>query len=116
MRFPANENFPDPSMLLLRAAGHDVKSVRTDHPGIPDPLVISLAQAEDRIILIFDKDYGELIFKGGIASPPVVLFLRYRGRDPKAAAALIQDALAAGTVLEGRFTVIEEEGIRQRIY
>lgn len=45
-----------------------------------------------------------------------MLFLRYRGRDPKAAAALIHDALKAGTILEGRFTVIEEEGIRQRIY
>lgn len=45
-----------------------------------------------------------------------MLFLRYRGRDPKAAAALIQDAIATGTVLEGRFTVIEEDGIRQRIY
>lgn len=116
MRFLANENFPDPSIVLLRAAGHDVRSIRTDHPGISDPRVIAFAQAESRIILTFDKDYGELIFKGGIEAPPAVLFLRYRGRDPKAAATLIQDALAASTVLEGRFTVIEEEGIRQRIY
>lgn len=116
MRFLANENFPNPSILILRAAGHDVKSIRTDHPGIPDPQVIAMAQAENRIILTFDKDYGELIFKGGITAPPAVLFLRYRGRDPKAAAALIQEALAADTVLEGRFSVIEEEGVRQRIY
>ncbi len=116
MRFLANENFPDPSILLLRDAGHDVRSVRTDHPGISDQQVITFAQAENRIILTFDKDYGELIFKGGITSPPAVLFLRYRGRDPKAAAALIHDALKAGTILESRFTVIEEEGIRQRIY
>ena len=45
-----------------------------------------------------------------------MLFLRDRGRDPKAAAALINEALLVGTVLEGHFTVIEEVGIRQRIY
>jgi len=45
-----------------------------------------------------------------------VLFLRYRERDPRAAAALIQDVIAAGAVIKGRFTVIEEDGIRQRIY
>jgi predicted nuclease of predicted toxin-antitoxin system len=116
MRFLANENFPEPSIVLLRATGHDVRSIRTDAPGISDPHVIAMAQAEERIILTFDKDYGELIFKGGIGSPPAVLFLRYRGRDPKAAAALIQDALSVGTVFENRFTVIEEEGIRQRSY
>ena len=116
MRFLANENFPDPSIVLLRADGHDVRSIRTEHPGISDPQVIALAQEEDRIILTFDKDYGELIFKDGIKDPPAVLFLRYRGRDPKAAAALITEAMFAGTLLEGRFTVIEEEGIRQRIY
>lgn len=116
MRFLANENFPDPSIVLLRADDHDVRSIRTDNPGISDPQVIAFAQAEVRIILTFDKDYGELIFKDAIEAPPAVLFLRYRGRDTKAAAALIKEALLAGTVLEGRFTVIEEEGIRQRVY
>lgn len=58
MRFLANENFPDPSILLLRDAGHDVRSIRTDHPGISDQQVIAFAQAEDRIIITFDKDYG----------------------------------------------------------
>lgn len=116
MRFLANENFPDPSIRILRDQGYEVKSIRTDAPSISDHQVIAMAQDEERIMLTFDKDYGELIFKDGIGSPPAVLFLRYRGRDPKAAAALIQDALTAGTVLEGRFTVIEEDGIRQRSY
>ena len=116
MRFLANENFPDPSIHALSDAGHDLKSIRKEAPGIADHQVISMAQAEQRIILTFDKDYGELIFKGGIDSPPAVLFLRYRGKNPQAAARLFKETLAAETRLEGRFTVIEEEGIRQRIY
>jgi predicted nuclease of predicted toxin-antitoxin system len=99
MRFLANENFPDPSIHALRDAGHDVQSIRTNAPGIADHKVIRMAQAEHRIILTFDKDYGELIFKGGIDSPPAVLFLRYRGKDPLAAARLIQETLTAGTQL-----------------
>jgi len=55
MRFLANENFPDPSIPLLRADGHDVRSISAEHPGISDPQVIAIAQAEDRIILTFDK-------------------------------------------------------------
>ncbi|MBK8950049.1 MAG: DUF5615 family PIN-like protein [Flavobacteriales bacterium] len=54
MRFLANENFPDPSIHLLRVAGHDARSIRTDAPGIADQQVIAMAQAEDRIILTFD--------------------------------------------------------------
>lgn len=41
MRFLANENFPDPGILLLREADHDVKSIRTDVPSIADQQVIA---------------------------------------------------------------------------
>jgi len=44
MRFLANENFPDPSIVLLRQEGHDVRSIRAEHPGIPDHHVIAMAQ------------------------------------------------------------------------
>ncbi|MCC6540934.1 MAG: DUF5615 family PIN-like protein [Flavobacteriales bacterium] len=116
MRFLANENFPDPSITILRGEGHVVTSVRTDAPGISDPLVIAKAQARDLIILTFDKDYGELIFKEGVTDPPAVVFFRYRGVDPQAAAKLLLDAIAQNTALTNRFTVIEEDGIRQRLY
>ncbi|HRO38463.1 MAG TPA: DUF5615 family PIN-like protein [Flavobacteriales bacterium] len=116
MRFLANENFPDPSITLLRDDGHDVLSIRQQAPGSPDPHVIAMAQAEGRIILTFDKDYGELIFKHAMESPPAVIFLRYRGRDPKAAARLIQAMLTEGTAVGERFTIVEGSGVRQRIY
>lgn len=116
MRFLANENFPDPSIAILRQNGHDVGSIRTDSPGLPDPGVITRVQMEDRVILTFDRDYGELIIKHGMSNPPAVVFLRYKGRDPKAAAALVEGIIGTGVTLTGRFTVVEEHGIRQRIY
>lgn len=116
MRFLANENFPDPSIVLLRAYGHDVRSIRKESPGASDPQVIAMAKADNRIILTFDKDYGELIFKHGMEAPPAVVFLRYRGRDPKAAAVLVHALIADGTSIERRFTIVEEGSLRQRIY
>jgi len=32
----ANENFPSPSVKVLRQAGFDVLSVAEQHPGLPD--------------------------------------------------------------------------------
>jgi len=46
----------------LRKTGIEVKSITENTPGIPDKEVIRIAQKEKLIILIFDKDYGELIF------------------------------------------------------
>lgn len=49
-------------------------------------------------------------------APPAVVFLRYRGRDPKAAAVLVHALIADGTSIERRFTIVEEGSLRQRIY
>lgn len=62
MRFLANENFPLPSVRLLRSAGHDVLSITEESPGISDDRILARAVAEERIILTFDRDYGELIY------------------------------------------------------
>ena len=56
MRFLANENFPLPSVRLLREAGHDVVSISEETPGITDSQVLSRAVSEQRIILTFDRD------------------------------------------------------------
>jgi predicted nuclease of predicted toxin-antitoxin system len=116
MRFLANENFPAPSISILRGSGHDVSSIQERHPGVTDTEVIILAKAEARIILTFDKDYGEIIFKHGYQDPPAVVFLRYRGNDPSMAAQFVLDLIANGDDLTGAFTVIERDGIRQRRY
>ena len=71
----ANENFPRFAVDALRAAGHDVLWVRTEYPGATDEQVIQAAQTEERILLTFDKDFGELAFRSGLrADCGVILF------------------------------------------
>ncbi len=117
MKFLANENFPFPSISFLRQNGYEVSSVSELYPGIPDYAVIDKAKANDSIILTFDKDYGEIIFKHGSANPPAVIFFRFKGENPEVAGQLLMNLIETKKIgVENKFTVIEKESIRQRAY
>jgi predicted nuclease of predicted toxin-antitoxin system len=114
MRFPANENFPGSAVRELEGAGHDVVWVRTAAPGCKDADILEWAAREARIILTFDKDFGELAWRANLpASAGVVLF-----RLPMPAAAEVGAVLVARiaerTDWAGHFTVIEPGRIRMR--
>lgn len=68
MRLLANENFPRSAVEALREAGHDIHWVRLEMPGATDVDVLACAQKEKRILLTFDKDFGELAFQAGLNS------------------------------------------------
>ncbi len=55
MRLLANENFPVPSIKILRARGLEVRSIR-EEMAASDRVVLHLAQTENMIILTFDRD------------------------------------------------------------
>jgi len=63
MKLLANENIPAALTRSLRAAGHNVNWVSEISPGITDTQVIELAIQQDRILVTFDKDFGELAFR-----------------------------------------------------
>jgi len=117
MKFLANENFPVPSVRKLRALGIEVASITETTPGISDKEVIQIAQKENFIILTFDKDYGELIFRHSIHNPPSVVFFRFKGTTPVFAGDLLSEIIKENRIqIEKTFTVIEESSIRQRQY
>jgi predicted nuclease of predicted toxin-antitoxin system len=60
MRLLADENFPGAAVTALGAVGHDVVWVGAVAPGTSDPDVLAWAAREQRILLTFDKDFGEL--------------------------------------------------------
>jgi predicted nuclease of predicted toxin-antitoxin system len=114
MRFLADENFPRIAVDALRGAGHDVTWVRTDAPGASDEQVLALARVEQRVLLTFDKDFGELVLRRGLtASGGVVLFRIPPGR-PGEVASRIVSTLAARADWAGSFSVVEPERVRMR--
>lgn len=107
MIFLANENFPRPSTIFLREKGFDIKSIQEDSPNFTNEEVIKIAQEHDLIILTFDKDYGELIFKYTKDNPPSVVFFREKGNTPDFAALTLFNLLLETNIsLIGAFTVI----------
>ena len=76
MKFLANENFPYPSIIKLRQAGYDITSISEDSPSVTDNEVMQRAINENRTILTFDRDYGELIFKHGYRPLSGVIYFR----------------------------------------
>ncbi len=115
--FLANENFPRPSTRILREHGFEIKSIQEDNQGISDEEVIEIASRLNLIILTFDSDYGELIFRYAKENPPAVVFFRDKGNAPEfAAISLISLLSSQEIVLSNSFTVIEANNIRQRIY
>jgi len=79
------QNFPLPSVRLLRHAGHDELSITEEAPGISDDRILACAVAEERIILTFDRDYGKLIYRIGMVAAAVLL-LHYEPHTPQESA------------------------------
>ena len=101
----------------MREKGFVIKSIQEDSPGISDPDVIEIALNSNLIILTFDSDYGELIFKYAKDNPPSVVYFREKGNQPEFAALSLISLLANKNIkLLGAFTVIEANNIRQRFY
>jgi predicted nuclease of predicted toxin-antitoxin system len=73
MRFIVDESTGAAVVRYLRDAGHDVLAVAEGMPQAPDPDILSEASDQRRILVTNDKDFGELVFRGGQAHSGVLL-------------------------------------------
>lgn len=112
MRFLANENFPGDAVSALRERGHDVAWIRTDAPGIVDPEVLARAQADDRLLLTFDKDFGELAFRSGLPASSGIVLFRISAPSVEHAVRIIVAALDSRSDWAGHFAVVEDDQVR----
>jgi len=78
----ADENVPLKAVEILREKGVDVASVTELSPGLKDREVLDLARREGRIIVTFDKDFGELVVRERAKAKGLIL-LRFVPRSPQ---------------------------------
>lgn len=73
MRFVADENVSHRVVERLRADGHDVMLIAGKLSGMSDTDVLKLAEAETRVLITEDQDFGRLIFRQQLGVQGVVL-------------------------------------------
>lgn len=114
MKLLANENIPAALIKGLRAAGHDVAWVSEISSGIADPQVIEWAIREERLLLTFDKDFGELAFARSLPASCGVILLRLPMDDLKRLIMMVVELITSRDDWQGQFAVVEETRVRLR--
>jgi predicted nuclease of predicted toxin-antitoxin system len=114
MKFLANENVAGDAVVALREKGHDVAWIRTDAPGSKDWDVLARAMAEQRILLAFDKDFGELAFRSHLPATCGIVLFRIPSPSSSLVASAVVAAIESRSDWTGHFSVIEENRIRMR--
>lgn len=114
MRILADENIPRAAVQKLRKDGHDVYWVRESCPGVSDEEVIRQAVDEQRIIVTFDKDFGELAVVRPVPIPAGVVLFRIVMDSPSSVAATISTTLASRDDWQGHIAVVDASRIRMR--
>ena len=114
MRFIANENIPGPVVQALRDRAHDVLWVKERMPGADDRTVLALAQAEQRVVLTLDTDFGELAFRSRLPAECGVILVRLDWTNPTTDNDVVINALTSRDDWSGSFAVIERDRVRLR--
>ncbi len=114
MRFLANENFPAAGIATIAEAGHDIAWVRTLAPGSKDEEVLAWAVRENRILLTFDKDFGELAWRAKLPAASGIVLFRIPMPPPGRVGSKLASRIAERSDWAGHFAVIEPQRIRMR--
>jgi hypothetical protein len=81
---------------------------------VPDEDVAALCAAHRRILLTFDKDLGELVFRRGLPAGSGVVLFRITPDSPEDAAEVALALVRSQPDLAGSFYVVTRDRIRIR--
>jgi predicted nuclease of predicted toxin-antitoxin system len=88
--------------------------IRETAPGSSDFEVLRHALLEHRILITFDKDFGELVFGHGAKASQGIILFRISQPSAEAIATRVTAALATRQDWPGHFSVVDDFGIRMR--
>ncbi len=114
MRISFNENVSGAIIREMRIRGHDVFSAKEAMQGSPDDVILAKAQAESRIVVAHDKDFGELAYRYGLSATCGVVLIRLSGRNPEADNKHVVEVLESRDDWVGHFAMVEHGRVRMR--
>lgn len=110
--FLANENVPYDAVLAARTAGIDLAWIREIDPGAGDPVVMRHSLAQSRVLVTFDKDFGQLVFQQGASASAGIILMRPKLRTPAHVARFVTGVLTQPATWTGHFAVATEGRLR----
>ena len=114
MKLVADESVEKQIVERLRREGHDALYIAELEPGVTDDVVLRRANESNMLLVTADKDFGELVFRQGLADSGVVL-LRLAGLSPEAKSEVVADVLREReSELPKAFTVVSPGMVRIR--
>jgi predicted nuclease of predicted toxin-antitoxin system len=111
-KFLADENVPGDAVEAAREAGYDLAWIKESSPSADDDAVLATSLAESRVLVTFDKDFGEMAFRQGKTATCGVVLLRPRLRSPDHLARFMVTVLGQAISWEGNFSVAQEGKLR----
>ena len=112
----ADENVPVRTINALRAAGFEVISIRETSPGISDADVLALAVNHALVLVTFDRDYGELIYRQKLEPPVSIIYFRTLPVNPLEISETVISLLQEPESVNGAMLVVTHQGIRRRYF
>lgn len=98
----------------LREANFDVLSVRESFIGLADDEILQIAVEKRAVILTYDTDFGELVFRFGLHSHGVILLRVHNLSLAEKAQITILAIREHEAEIANAFTVISENSVRIR--
>ena len=89
-----------------------MQCVRTEAPGSSDHLILRQAQNENRVVVTFDKDFGELAFHYGLPASAGIILFQITAHAPQHVARTAVASLATRQDWRNHFSVVEDRRIR----
>lgn len=116
MRFLSDMGVSRSTAGTLRQLGHEVIHLREEGlQRLPDDQILELARREERIILTFDLDFGDLLAASGGFLPSVIIF-RLHDQTPASVTPKLLALLAEREqeLIAGAIVIVEERRYRLR--
>ena len=110
--FLADENIPLSVIKQLRKEGYYIISVIEDFKRASDKKILELSSKNKWIIITFDKDFGELIYKHECNKPFGIILLRVTPKSPKYILQILEWLLGTSISFEENFVIVKEDKVR----
>ncbi len=114
MKLILDENISGSVIRALRQRGHNIIAVKETMRSQSDEAILHAAQQEKRLVVTYDKDFGELAFRMKLPAECGIILLRLTGDSPEEDNIRIIEVIESGLDFTGSFCVVTEERIRMR--